>query len=217
MCHKVIRLLAVIALALSPVWGVQSLHAASSPAPAHYPVYPSALYSGCAVASNGYITCGGGGFVLTQVNSGYACTTLTMTFSGVVLPGSNPIVGTVTANSGSFNANFSVDSDGTYSLSIPGYLVNNLAVIQLTATTGASFFFSNVGIGTCSVPDTATPVPATNTPNPSDTSTPVPDTATVGPSHTPTPIPTFTPIPVSHSTFSPTVTVYVFLQDSAVL
>ena len=89
--YRLSRFLAVIALALSPVWGVQSIHAASSSAPDHYPVYPSALYVGCDVASNGLVVCGAGGTILTQINSGYGCTALTLSFDSVSLPGSSPI------------------------------------------------------------------------------------------------------------------------------
>ena len=201
--YRLSRLLAVIAIALSPVWGVQSIHAASE----HYPVYPSALYVGCEVASDGSVICGAGGTVLTQINSGYQCTTLTLSFSGVNIPGSSDIHVLITANSGTTNAPFDVNADGDFTVSMPfGFLVNNLAVIQITTPTGASFRLTNINITPCPTPNTPTPVPPTNTPNPSDTSTTVPDTSTPGPSGTPTPIATFTPIPVGHNTFTRTPT-----------
>ena len=194
------RFLAVIAIALSPVWGVQSIHAASSPAPSRLPQWPSYVSEGCSVDGAGTFSCAPGGTVYTQIPQLYQCAIPAMTVNTV---GGN-FTATVQDPAGSAITN--IFDAGDFQWTFGYFYLIGQVTFDINTSSGGYINFSNLHVSPCAIPDTATPVPATSTPNPSDTSTPVPDTATVGPSHTPTAIPTFTPIPVGHNTFTPTVT-----------
>jgi len=204
---RIVRFLAVVALALSPVWGVPSVHAASM----KYPTWPNFESDGCNTisSSTGFgitISCGTGGFALTQVNSGYACNNIDISVSG--FSGSQFTV-VATAQSGSVNNNFTINSDGDYYLQFPYFLTNNLVTLQIGQGSGGGgvMTINSISESACPVAtNTATPS-NTSTPNPSDTVTNTPTvtaTPTSGPSHTLTPIPTFTPLPSGHNTFTPT-------------
>lgn len=194
---KLIRFLAVIALVLYPVWGVQSIDAASSPAPAHYPTWPSFLSTGCnAIQGPGgstSISCGSGSFLLSQINSGYECNNVDISVSSLQ-SGSFLAVGT--ADSGSVTNSVTIDGPGNYFMQFPGFLTNNLVTIQFTAAgSGAVATIDGITSSPCAVPT------STDTPNPSFT----PTSTTVPVTGTPTPIPTHTPLPSGRSTFTPTV------------
>jgi hypothetical protein len=193
---RLIRFLAVIAIALSPVWGVQTVDAASSPAPARYPVWPSFLSTGCQAiqgpTGSTTISCADASFLLSQVNSGYACNQLDINISTF---NSGHFLATATVNSGSQSNSVSITSSGSYYMQFPGFLVNNLITIQIQAVSAGSMSIASIQTNPCPV------ATATDTPNPSNTATntPVPVTGT------PTPIATFTPLPSGHNTYTPTV------------
>jgi len=191
MFRTLTRLLAVCLLALSPLWGVGSAAAR----PAGYPVWPSFLSTGCNSVSSsagGTTTvCGQGGFLLTQVNSGYACNRLDI---GISAFSSGPFIVTGTADSGSVENTITVNDTGDYTMDFPGFLVNNLIVIQMSAPDSGSMTVAYIQTIPCPVA-TAT---ATVNPSSTATNTPVPVTGTA------TTIPTNTPLPSGHSTFTPT-------------
>ena len=192
-----IRVLAVIALALSPVWGYQSVDAASSPAPAHYPTWPSFSSSGCnGIPGPGVsvtVSCGQGGFLLTQFNSGYACNEIDIFVNSIT---GGPFVAVGTVNSGSVSNTLTINDAGNWYMQFPFFLTNNLITLQITAQgTGGVMDMGLVSVP-CNVPTD------TSTVNPSFTPTVTPTLAT----GTPTPVPTFTPLPHGGSTFTPTIT-----------
>lgn len=196
---KLIRFLAVIALALSPVWGVPSHVAASGlSSPEHYPVWPSFLSTGCTAiqgpSGSTSVSCGGGSFLLSQINSGYACNEVDISISSFQ-QGSFLVVGTV--NSGSQSNTVQIDGPGDYFMQFPGFLTNNLVTLQMTSgSTGSAMTIEGISSSTCPVStDTPTVNPSFT---PTDTAVPV--------TGTPTPIPTHTPLPSGHSTFTPTST-----------
>src|SRR6185312_10128155 len=164
MYRTLTRLLAVCLLALSPVWGVGSVAAR----PAGYPVWPSFLSNGCNSVSSGAggttTVCGQGGFLLTQVNSGYACNRLDI---GISAFSSGPFIVTGTADSGSVENTITVNDTGDYTMDFPGFLVNNLIVTQMSAPDSGSMTVAYIQTIPCPVQPTAT-----NTLTPSNTPTP---------------------------------------------
>ena len=208
--YRLSRFLAVIALALSPVWGVQSIHAASSPAPLRFPYWPSFFSSGCSAVTGPFggvtFSCGTGAYATTQITSAYGgCSEIDISVDSF---GSGPFIVTADAPVGGISNTVSINSTGNYYIQlnwVPSTTIGPIAIQFSTPDTG-NMSLSTIEVNPCAVP-TNTPIPTnTNTPNPSDTATAVPPTATEGPSHTPTPIPTNTPLPSGHNTFTPTVT-----------
>lgn len=197
--YRIIRFLAVIALALSPVWGVPSHVAASGlSSPEHYPVWPSFLSTGCtAIQGPGgstSVSCGGGSFLLSQINSGYACNEVDIAVTSFQ-QGSFLVIGT--ADSGSQSNSVTINGPGNYFMQFAGFLTNNLVTIQMTAgSDGSAMTIGGITSSPCPVPSDTPTVNPSFTP----TNTPVPVTGT------PTPIPTHTPLPSGHSTFTPTLT-----------
>jgi hypothetical protein len=132
-----------------------------------------------------------GDFLLTQVNSGYACNELDITISSFY---SGPFTATGSVNSGSQSNTVSITESGSYYMQFPGFLTNNLITIQIAAPDSGSMTIGSIQTTTCPV---ASPTATTN-PSFTPTNTPVPVTGT------PTPIPTFTPLPSGHNTFTAT-------------
>lgn len=196
---RIIRIIAVIALALSPVWGYQADVAASGlSSPARYPVWPSFLSTGCTAlqgpGGSTSVSCGGGSFLLSQINSGYECNNVAISISSFQ-QGSFLVVGTV--DSGSQSNTVQIDGPGDYFMQFPGFLTNNLVTLQMTAgSNGSAMTIAGITSSACAVSS------STPTVNPSFTPT---DTA-VPVSGTPTPIATHTPLPSGHSTFTATPT-----------
>lgn len=196
---RIIRILAVIALALSPVWGYQADVAASGlSSPARYPVWPSFLSTGCTAlqgpGGSTSVSCGGGSFLLSQVNSGYECNNVDISISSFQ-QGSFLVVGTV--NSGSQSNTVQIDGPGDYFMQFPEFLTNNLVTLQMTSgSSGSAMTIAGITSSACPVAS------STPTVNPSFTPT---DTA-VPVTGTPTPIATHTPLPSGHSTFTATAT-----------
>lgn len=196
---RIIRILAVIALALSPVWGYQADVAASGlSSPARYPVWPSFSSTGCSAlqgpGGSTSVSCGQGSFLLSQVAIGYTCNQLDISVSSFQ-SGSFLVVGT--ALDGTQNNTLTIDGTGNYFMQFPQPLVQNLVTLQMTAGgSGAVMTVQSITGSPCAVAS------STPTINPSFTPT---DTA-VPVTGTPTPIATHTPLPSGHSTFTPTVT-----------
>lgn len=194
---RIIRILAVIALALSPVWGYQADVAASVvSSPARYPVWPSFASTGCSAlqgpGGSTSISCGQGSFLLSQVAIGYTCNQLDISVSSFQ-SGSFLVVGT--ALDGTQNNTLTIDGTGNYFMQFPQPLVQNLVTLQMTAGgNGAVMTVQSITGSPCAV-STSTP-----TVNPSFTPT---DTA-VPVTGTPTAIPTHTPLPSGHNTFTVT-------------
>src|ERR1700735_5411977 len=123
---RLIRILAVIALALSPVWGYSEDVAASGlSSPEHYPVWPSFLSTGCSAlqgpGGSTTVTCGTGAFFLTQVNSGYECNELDINIASF---SAGPFIVTATVNSGSQSNTVTIEDTGDYFMEFPGFLTN---------------------------------------------------------------------------------------------
>lgn len=196
---RIIRILAVIALALSPVWGYQADVAASGvSSPAHYPVWPSFLSTGCTAlqgpGGSTSVSCGGGSFLLSQINSGYECNNVDISISSFQ-QGSFLVVGTV--NSGSQSNTVHIDGPGDYFMQFPGFLTNNLVTLQMTAgSTGSAMTIAGITSSSCPVSSSTPTVNPSFTP----TNTAVPVTGT------PTAIPTHTPLPSGKTTFTSTPT-----------
>src|SRR6185503_4379744 len=206
---RIVRFLAVIALALSPVWGVPSVHAASS----HTPYWPSFDSSGCNAAGDGQgsvvIACGTGGYVTTQITSAYGgCSQIDLNVSAW---GSGPVIAVATAPVGGLQSSVTINSYGDYFMQlswVPSTIVGPIQ-LQLSAPDTANYSLSGLTVNPCPVPTSTPTASNTSTPNPSDTVTHTPtvtSTPTPGPSHTLTPIPTNTPLPSGHNTFTPTLT-----------
>lgn len=164
---------------------------------AAYPVWPSFLSTGCSgIPGPGVsvtVSCGTGGFLLTQFNSGYACNEIDI-FVNSLTGGPFRAVGTV--NSGSVSNAVDINDAGNWYLQFPFPLVGNLITVQITAQgSGGSMDMGLVSVP-CNVP---TDTPTVN-PSSTATNTPVPVTGT------PTPVPSFTPLPSGHSTFTRTPT-----------
>lgn len=187
------RVLAVVAA--SGIW--LCIPSATQAASEKYPVWPSFLSTGCTAlqgpSGSTTVVCGQGAFLLTQVNSGYECNQLDI---NVTTFNAGPFTATGTVNSGSQSNSISINDTGNYYMQFPGFLVNNLITIQISATDSGSMTIGYVATNPCPV------ATRTDTPNPSftATNTPVPVTGT------PTPIPTYTPLPTGHNTFTPTPT-----------
>lgn len=187
------RILAVVAA--SGIW--LYIPSATEAARAAYPVWPSFLSTGCTAlqgpSGSTTIVCGQGAFLLTQVNSGYECNQLDINVTGF---NSGPFTATGTVNSGSQSNTISINDTGNYYMQFPGFLVNNLITIQISAPDSGSMTIGYVATNPCPV------ATKTDTPNPSftATNTPVPVTGT------PTAIPTYTPLPSGHNTFTPSAT-----------
>lgn len=201
---RIIRILAVIALALAPVWGYHSVDAASSTAPAHYPVWPSFLSTGCTAiqgpTGSTSIACGQGSFLLSQINSGYGCNEVDISIDSFQ-SGSFLVVGTV--NSGSQSNTVSITEAGNYYMQFPGFLTNNLVTLQMTAGgSGGTMTISRISGAPCAVPTST----ATSNPSFTATNTPIPSSTPAGATYTITPIPTNTPLPSGHNTFTLTPT-----------
>lgn len=180
------------AVAASGIW--LFIPGSTSARPASYPVWPSFLSTGCNAiqgpTGSTTISCGQGAFLLSQINSGYACNQVDISITSF---GSGPFTVTGTVNSGSQSNTLSINGTGNYYMTFPGFLVNNLVTIQISAPDSGSMTIGSISSSACPV------ATSTDTPNPSftATNTPVPVTGT------PTPIPTNTPFPSGHSTFTP--------------
>ena len=201
--RKVTRFLAVIAIALAPVIGVQTVDAASSSAPSRYPVWPSFLSTGCSgIPGAGVsvtVSCGQGGYLLTQFNSGYQCNEIDI-FVNSLTNGPFKAVGTV--NSGSVSNTLQINDAGNWYMQFPFVLVNNLITLQITAENSGGVMDMGIVSVPCNVP---TDTPTVN-PSFTPTNTRTPTNTPVGSTYTITPIPTFTPLPSGHNTFTPTAT-----------
>lgn len=197
---RIIRVLAVIALALSPVWGFPTVHAASSSAPSRFPYWPGFFSSGCNAVTQSFggvvIACGTGGYVETQITSAYGgCSEIDIDVNGF---GSGPFITTATAPVGGIQNTITINDNGHYYMQlnwVPSTIIGPIA-IQLTAPDTGNISIQNITVSPCPVP-TSTP---TINPSSTSTNTPVPVTGT------PTPIPTFTPLPSGHITFTRTPT-----------
>ena len=195
--RRLIRVLAVIALVLSPVWGYQSVDAASSPAPSRLPQWPSYASLGCSLDPSGIFTCGSGGTIYTQIPQLYQCAIPQITV--------NTVTGTftITIQDPAGSARTTVTEAGTYRFVMPFFTLIGQVEYDVNTAAGGTISVSNLVVTPCDIPNTNTPVPATSTPNPSFTPT---STVTAGPSPTFTAIPSYTPIVVTHNTFTPTIT-----------
>lgn len=197
---RISRVLAVIALALSPVWGFPTVHAASSSAPSRFPYWPGFFSSGCNAVTQSFggvvIACGTGGYVETQITSAYGgCSEIDIDVTGF---GSGPFITTATAPVGGLQNTITINDNGHYYMQlnwVPSTIVGPIA-IQLTAPDTGNISIQNITVSPCPVP-TSTP---TVNPSSTSTNTPVPVTGT------PTPIPSNTPLPSGHNTFTPTIT-----------
>src|ERR1035437_1933558 len=154
--HQLIRLLAVIALALSPVWGVPAVHAASSSAPLRYPYWPSFDSTGCNAIAGPFggvtISCGNGGFMTTQITSAYGgCSQIDISVSAW---GSGPLIALATAPVGGLTNSVTINGTGSYYMQlswVPSTIVGPIA-IQFSAPGSGNMSLSNISISPCAVP-----------------------------------------------------------------
>lgn len=198
--RRIIRALAVIALALSPVWGVPSVHAASSLAPAKYPYWPSFYSSGCSTTTGPFggvtLSCGTGSYAATQITSAYGgCSQINIDVNSF---GSGPFITSATAPVGGIQNTITINDTGHYYMQlswVPSTTVGPIE-IQFSAPDTGNMSLNNITVDPCPV---ATSTPTVN-PSSTSTNTPIPVTGTS------TPIPSNTPLPSGHNTFTATAT-----------